>query len=300
MHLHTVLTTVLLVSAPFAAGWGSLGHRTVAYLSSLYLTDDANRFTNHLLNGQDISEAALYPDKVAHIPGFEYSRPWHYIDAKDNPPHECKINMTRDCAVSTGCVVSAIANHTNRVMDEDLPRFFRGQSLRFVLHFIGDIHQPLHTEYQSRGGNGIEVKFDGKQTNLHSVWDTLVPNKYRHREDWGKGGRESEEEAAFLWAQELYAADANNSTLDNECTNDAADCALEWADESNQWVCNYVLKHGVDGVQDFDLAGEYYDGATNVIDSMILKGGRRLAAWVNMMADEAEQRRQEMVVQELK
>ena len=56
-------------------------------------------------------------------------------------------------------------------MDQDLPRFFRGQSLRFVLHFIGDIHQPLHTEKEDRGGNGIEVQFDGKRTNLHSVWE---------------------------------------------------------------------------------------------------------------------------------
>ena len=56
-------------------------------------------------------------------------------------------------------------------MDQGLPRFFRGQSLRFVLHFVGDIHQPLHTEKEDRGGNGIEVMFDRKKTNLHSVWE---------------------------------------------------------------------------------------------------------------------------------
>ena len=171
MQFLTLLTTTLFTILPLTTAWGSLGHRTVAYLSSLYLTPSATRFANHLLNGQDISEAALFPDKIAHIPSFAYTRQWHYIDAADDPPHSCGINMTRDCAEGSGCVVSAIANHTERVMDQDLPRFFRGQSLRFVLHFIGDIHQPLHTEKEDRGGNGIEVQFDGKRTNLHSVWE---------------------------------------------------------------------------------------------------------------------------------
>jgi hypothetical protein len=69
MHIHSLISALLLTAAiPGCIAWGSLGHRTVAYLASLYLTPEATRFTNHLLNGQDISEAALFPDKVAHIP----------------------------------------------------------------------------------------------------------------------------------------------------------------------------------------------------------------------------------------
>ena len=166
-------------------------------------------------------------------------------------------------------------------MDVDLPRYFRGQSLRFVLHFIGDVHQPLHTEKEDHGGNGIEVVFDGKRTNLHSVWDTLMPNKYRKREEWGGGGKESEEEAAFLWAQELYDDQAD---LASECSNDAAACSLLWASEANRYVCSYVLNDDVDGVQGYDLAGDYYEGAIDIINDSIKKAGNRLAVWVNLMA----------------
>ena len=60
--------TLALALVPQCLAWGSLGHRTVAYLATLYMTPEATTFTNHLLNGQDISEAALFPDKVAHIP----------------------------------------------------------------------------------------------------------------------------------------------------------------------------------------------------------------------------------------
>jgi S1/P1 Nuclease len=279
----TLLLLLTTLTTP-ALSWGSLGHRTVAYLSTLYFSPTSQHFTNTLLHGQDISEAALFPDKVAHIPSFAFSRPWHYIDAKDSPPHECGLNMTRDCAVASGCVVTAIANHTARVVDPSLPSFLRGQSLRFMMHFFGDIHQPLHTEAEDRGGNGIEVMFGGKRTNLHSVWDSLMPNKYRKREEWGGGGRDSEEEAAFLWAQELYASDEHKDDLSQECKDDAAACALEWAGEANKWVCEYVLKDDVDGVQGIDLAGDYYDGAVPVIDEMIRKGGRRLGVWIDRLA----------------
>ena len=130
----------------------------------------------------------------------------------------------------------------------------------------------------------------------------MIPNKYRHREEWGGGGRESEEEAAFLWAQELYATDRNKTSLKGECTSDAADCALEWANEANKWVCDYVLKDDVDGVQHGDLADDYYEDAAKIVNSMIRKGGRRLAAWVNMMADEEQRqtRKEQLEVQELK
>lgn len=304
-HTLPVITLLTLLFTPTTLAWGSLGHRTVAYLASLYLTPTATRFTNHLLNGQDISEAALFPDKIAHIPAFAYTRPWHYIDAADNPPHQCGINITRDCPLSDGCVVSAIANHTARVMDATgLSRYERAQSLRFVLHFVGDVHQPLHTEREDRGGNGIDVVFDGRKTNLHSVWDTLVVNKWRRREEWGGGGRgrEREEEAAFLWAQELFERGKGEGNglvgVEGECVDDAKGCALEWAEEANRYVCSYVLKGDVEGWKSRDLGGEYYEGATGIVDEMVGKGGRRLAVWLNKMAEEdAEAVHEKLTVQ---
>ncbi|KIX04575.1 uncharacterized protein Z518_05445 [Rhinocladiella mackenziei CBS 650.93] len=263
---------ILLALLPLVAGWGSLGHRTVAYLASMYFTPSSTRFTNFLLHGQDISEAALFPDKVRHMPQFAYSASWHYIDAQDDPPRQCGINMTRDC-LEEGCVVSAIANHTGRVADPSLPRFYRGQSLRFMIHFFGDVHQPLHTEAEERGGNDILVMFDGRHTNLHSVWDTLIPNRY--------AGRDDEFLAAWEWARALY----DDRPLD-ECMTDAAECGLSWASEANAYVCSYVLAEHVGGR---DLGGDYYDGAIPIINDMIRKAGRRLAAWINSMTDTALQ-----------
>lgn len=194
--------------------------------------------------------------------------------------------MTRDClAADGGCVVSAIANHTSRVADRSLPAWQRGQSLRFMLHFFGDVHQPLHTEAEDRGGNEYQVVFEHRSTNLHSVWDTLIANKYAGID------HAHEELAAFVWAQKLYAEHedaaarlSQNGDDEEECLHDATECALEWASEANEYVCSYVLAHDVHGQ---DLAGKYYEGAVPIINDMIGKAGRRLAAWVNAIMEDS-------------
>ncbi|KEF55882.1 uncharacterized protein A1O9_07462 [Exophiala aquamarina CBS 119918] len=282
--MHITTTTILLTIPfliPLATAWGSLGHRTVAYLASMHFSTQSNIFTNTLLNGQDISEAALFPDKVRHMPQFSYSAGWHFIDARDSPPKTCGINMTRDCIMDEGgCVVSAIANHTARVADADLPRFYRGQSLRFMMHFFGDVHQPLHTEAEGRGGNDIPVVFDGVHTNLHSAWDTLIPKKHA---GGAAGGAEVEMAFAWAWATRLYSKD-KGMAVKEEYLGDASRCALEWAREANSFICSYVM---ADGYKDQDLNGTYYDGAVTIIDDLVGKAGRRLAAWINGMTTDA-------------
>lgn len=276
-----ILLLATLSFAPLASAWGALGHRTVAYLADLYLTPNATTLVADLLNHQDISEAALWADKIRYIPGFAYSRAWHYIDAQDDPPRQCGLNFTRDCLPETGCAVSALVNVTRQVNDMSLSHADRGQALRWVLHLIGDIHQPLHTEMEDRGGNEISVLFNNRHTNLHSVWDTLIPEKH--------AGRADNMVAAAIWAARLFNEDSDpGHNLLNECQdlNDTQSCALQWAGDANKFVCEYVLKDDVEGVEGMDLAGDYYDGAVPVIDEMVAKGGRRLGAWLNALAVE--------------
>ena len=278
------LVFVFLVSlalTPLASCWGALGHRTVAYLAAHYLTPEATTYVADLINYQDISEAALWADKIRYIPGFMYSRAWHYIDAQDDPPRQCGLNFTRDCLPDQGCAVSALVNQTGRVRDRSLNHWERGQALRWILHLVGDIHQPLHTEAEDRGGNGIPVIFGRRHTNLHSIWDTAMPEKY--------AGRADGMVAARMWAERLYEGDPDpGNSLTDECQSldDAQTCALLWAGDANKFVCEYVLKDDVEGVEGIDLAGGYYEGAVPIIDEMIAKGGRRLGAWLNALADQ--------------
>ena len=158
----------------------------------------------------------------------------------------------------------------------------------FVLHFIGDMHQPLHIEEEDRGGNGIKVCFDNRcgRTNLHSVWDTDIPYKYRGLHHGIH--KQKEREAAALWAEELYSQQiANGTDIDEECSNvrAAQHCALTWATEANSYVCSYVLAKGEAWLKENDLGGDYYEGAAPIIEKMIGKAGLRLGAWLNALAE---------------
>lgn len=306
MHLPSPSTLLpLLLLPPTITAWGSLGHRATTAVALLHFPQSnhpVHTLLANLLHNQDPPTASLFPDKIRYIPKFAYTAPWHYIDSTSVPPETCSLNLTRDCPVDSGCVVSAIANHTARVADTSLPLWERGQSLRFMLHFFGDTHMPLHTVGWERGGNEVSVVFDGVHTSLHSVWDTLVARKIVKLAGDAVAGLEisgqtwdptNETEAALVWSRFLYSryhSDPRYAEVTPDscvCTHDATECALSWAREANGWVCEYILKDGVEGVQGQDLGGEYFEGAVPIVEGLVFKGGRRLARWLEVVAEAA-------------
>lgn len=285
------------LTLPSVLAWGNIGHRTVAYLAQKYLSPGATTYVSTLLPDTDISDAAIWADQVKRHPEFHGTDKWHFIDAEDDPPRSCQVNYNRDCNPTPGCIVSAITNMTERVNDPGLGDSDHGNALKFLLHFIGDVHQPLHTEAEDVGGNSIKVRWNKRHTNLHSVWDSMIIEKLL---GWREG--DDEQAAAKDWAEKLYAA-GGSSVADGECADlqNAQGCALGWASEANGWVCTYVLKDDVEGVEGRDLAQDYYDGAVPIVEELIGKAGRRLAAWINALAGQgsAMEEARKLQVQEL-
>lgn len=185
------------------------------------------------------------------------------------------MSYDRDCG-DPGCVVGAIVTQTSRVNDPDLSTAQREYAMRFLLHFVGDIHQPLHTVGYERGANEFPVNFYGRHhLNLHGCWDKEIPE--RHARVHG----DEEMDDARAWAQTLYGG-GSEETMD-ECVDlaDPEKCAIRWAKEANRWVCKFVFRNIDEGD---NLEGAYYEGAVPIVDDLIGKAGRRLGAWVNALA----------------
>ena len=111
MFQKVPLLVLLLASQVMA--WGELGHRTVAYLAAMYFTPEAESLFNTLVNPTetfDISDGAVWADGFGVQHRMPWSKAWHFIDAKDNPPEVCKVNFNADCDPDKKCVVAAIAN----------------------------------------------------------------------------------------------------------------------------------------------------------------------------------------------
>lgn len=185
--------------------------------------------------------------------------------------------MSRDCGKG-GCIVSAINNYTQIVTQSQ-----DADALKFLIHFLGDITQPLHDEAEAVGGNSIKVTWDGAATNLHHCWDTQMVEK--------AAGGGSKAATVNSFAQTLiqsieggdYASQKAGWISCVDPTN-AESCATQWAQDANAINCQFVL---VNDETNQELDGDYYTGAVPYIEQQIAKGGYRLGAYLNAVAAQA-------------
>jgi len=176
-----VFATTMLLSGQ-ARAWGPEGHAIVAEIAEARLTPAAKNQLAQLLAGDDshathLDQIASWADAVR--PSRPESAPWHFVDT---PLDQSQYDATRDCA-GDNCVVQAIQKFVGVLRDRNAKPADRLEALKFVVHFVGDIHQPLHCETDlskfpppegDRGGNNVHVSFLGHPTNLHSVWDGRI------------------------------------------------------------------------------------------------------------------------------
>ncbi|CAE6442063.1 unnamed protein product [Rhizoctonia solani] len=273
MRVSTFLLPVLSL-APSALAWGALGHRTVAVVAQNYLSSATKTWVSNIL-GDTLVNVATWADDYRYTTAGAFSASYHYIDAQDNPPTSCSVSYSRDCG--NACIVSAITNYTSRVQSTSLSTSERAIALKFIVHLLGDITQPLHDENKATGGNGISVLWNGATTNLHSVWDSSIAEKY-------VGGNTVA--YATTWGNQIITklapggVYANSKTSWLSCVNPstAQTCALAWATDGNALVCSYVLKTDPTSQE---LSGTYYTGAYPLVEQQVAKGGIRLAAYLN-------------------
>ncbi|OCK80816.1 S1/P1 nuclease [Lepidopterella palustris CBS 459.81] len=275
---------LILQALPGAFAWGTLGHDTVAYIAQNFVTSATKTFCQNILADTSTSylaNVATWADTYRYTSEGSFSAPYHFIDAEDDPPSSCNVDYNRDCG-SGGCVVSAIQNYTSRVVDTSLSTTEVQKALKWIVHFIGDIHQPLHDEALDIGGNTIDVTFDGTSTNLHHIWDTNMPEKLvggytlTDAKTWAKTLTTSIKTGAYSSQKSSWLSGIN---IDDPITT-----AMGWATDSNAYVCSTVLPDGVSAVSGQELDGSYYTTAVPVIELQIAKAGYRLAAWLNLIA----------------
>ncbi|KAJ7866456.1 S1/P1 nuclease-domain-containing protein [Mycena olivaceomarginata] len=273
-----------LVTLQGVHAWGVLGHATVAYIAQNYLTADTASWAKGVLNDTSssyLANIASFADTFRATAAGAWSAPLHFIDAEDNPPTTCNVNFARDCGTA-GCVVSAIANYTQRAGDARLTAANINEAVKFLVHFVGDVTQPLHDEALALGGNNIPVHFMGFSDNLHSDWDTFMP-----QERVGGGSLAD----ARSWANTLIAEIDTGTFLSQKAswiagdnTASATTTATRWASDANALVCTVVMPQGAAALTATpDLFPTYYNGVIGTIELQIAKGGFRLANWLNMI-----------------
>ncbi|HYC30656.1 MAG TPA: S1/P1 nuclease [Gemmatimonadales bacterium] len=158
-----------LESRPDAGVWYDLGHRVVAHIAEDRLTPNTSAAIRDLLAGQDLGDAAVWADRIRGA--RRNTSLLHYVNI---PLTATRYEPQRDCP-GRRCIIAACDSFARVLADARAGRGERAEALRFLLHLIGDLHQPLHVaNNDDRGGNQTQVRLGPKGTNLHDVWDGQI------------------------------------------------------------------------------------------------------------------------------
>ena len=270
--LATVLAVVFMSTSPLA--WGPQGHRLVGMIAATYLTVTARQNVSWLLGTQTLADVATWADQ--YLDGNNQTSTWHYVNI---PPFATGYVRDRDCPKQPGatagdgggqwrdCVIDRIKYNQERVSNPSLDRADRGIALKFLVHFVGDLHQPFHALGVERGGNGIQVIAFGsidcsseamapRPCNLHGTWDSTLIAR-----------RNLGDLQYFSALQQLI----RHKRLDR----DPIESPEAWAMESHA-----LAKAAL--VPAFGRVDEaYYAKYIRVVDGQLALGGLRLAALLN-------------------
>ncbi|HUA63604.1 MAG TPA: S1/P1 nuclease [Verrucomicrobiae bacterium] len=245
--------------------WGGEGHDLVARIAQAQLTAKVRAKIDAILGpGVTIVSISSWADQVRR--DRPESGPWHYVDIPIDQPH---LDMARDCPKGD-CVIAAIAKFRAQLRDRATPADKRKEALEFVVHFVGDMHQPLHcSDDKDQGGNAVRTMVAGadRTSNLHSVWDSTI---------LGHMGKEDD-----LYPTMLKEALKNRKKWSKGTVE-------QWAEESHQAAVDVAYGKlpvkpvaGVRNETPITIDASYEDAARPLIRMQIEKAGDRLARVLN-------------------
>ncbi|MCM1293205.1 MAG: S1/P1 nuclease [Bacteroides sp.] len=256
--MKRILLFGMLVTMGISAfGWSQKGHDVTAYIAEQHLTPAAKQAVDNILSGRSMVYWANWLDNASHTPEYAYSKTWHYKNIDEGEQYE------ESKANPAGDAVTAIKAQIEKLSDASATDTDRELAMKILVHVMGDMHQPLHMGHATDlGGNRTKVKFFGRDTNLHSVWDgSIVESGHK----WSYS--EWQEQIDRVSPEEVQAIVAG--TID------------DWAKETMLEAAQvYRFTKPGDNLSYNEVARW-----TPVVETQLLRGGLRLAYVLNMLFD---------------
>ncbi len=258
------VVATLLTTAPSYA-WGEQGHNVAGAIAELRLSPAARDEVARLLSDEadpTLAGVSTWADDIRKTdPDLgKRSAPWHYVNIAEN---DCDYVPAVNGNDGQN-VIEALRAQTAILADRSRSDDDRNRALKFVVHFVGDVHQPLHAGYaRDRGGNEVKVTYLGRNTNLHSVWDTrLLDTRHASNADEVK-------RVLALPAPDLPAPQPDTDPI-------------AWAQES----CRIVKQPGF-YPESSTIGDDYTRRFLPVAESQLRLAGERLGRLLNAVLDPA-------------
>lgn len=237
--------------------WGVVGHRTVATIASNHLTPAAQAGIHKLMGDTTLADISTWADEVRSAdPAFASTGPWHYINLSAGYDYNQFVTAVNNAKAPN--VYTALQKCIADLKSDTTSLRYRRIALKFVVHLVGDLHQPIHVSHaEDQGGNLVQVTFNGDPTNLHSLWDSRLI-------------------ARHPMPVSMMAAEFDKATP-QEIAKWQADDMMKWLYES------YLISEQIyaAAAKSPRFTDDYYNIAMPVVQKRLLQAGIRLAGVLN-------------------
>ncbi len=232
--------------------WGPTGHRVVGEVANEYLTPEVRAVISEILDGDSLALVSTYADEIKSDSRYKDFSPWHYVNFPFDATYEDHPKSEK------GDIIRGIEKCKEVLKDKNSSKEDKAFYLKLLVHFMGDLHQPLHVGMaKDRGGNDLQVRWFDEGVNLHHVWDERIIEKF------GMSYTELAENRKKLSASEI--ADIQSGTI------------IDWMYESRN-LCLDIYEHTEVGEK---LWYPYMYRYAHTVRHQLHKGGLRLATILN-------------------
>ena len=253
-----LLSIYMFTSYLIAFGWGQKGHDVTAYIAENHLTPTTYQNISDILDGKSIVYWSNWLDNASHTPEYAYSKTWHYKNIDEGIAYE------EAPLLESGDVIRAIYDQVSILQNPSSTKNNKQLALKILVHVMGDLHQPMHMGHATDlGGNRWNVKYFGRDSNLHSVWDSSLP------------------ESAHKWTYSEWHDQIDRSTNEEVSIILAEGTPEKWGKETFE-ICKKVYDTTPEGT---NISYDYISEWTPIIEDQFLKGGLRLADILNSIFD---------------
>jgi len=230
-------------------GWGKTGHRIVGEIANQHLSHSAKKNITELLGHSDLSRISNWSDEIKSDPNWKHAWNWHFMTIPDGETFESGEHEGIAFEKTNDFISTLKDNHSSQ-SDKEI-------ALKFLVHIVGDLHQPLHVgNGNDRGGNDVKVKWFSESTNLHRIWDSHLIDH---------------QQLSYTEYADYLMLGVSKNQINKAMTPNLIDFILESATLRNQ---TYVIGDG-------DLKWEYFYQNKELLESRLRNGGLRLAAILN-------------------
>lgn len=284
MIKNLLLSLSLGLYAQNAFAWGSMGHQTVGEIAERFLTPEAKLGIADILGPEKLAIAAVWADDVRDDPDFNAFKPYHFISIDSNAPYSSLPEDQHDLRDS----MTVLTKYPAIILDPKMPKSVKLVALKYLIHVVGDVHQPMHIGKSSdSGGNSCKLIWDKQNYSLHQVWDGRIIDFDISRI---KAGKSPLKNFSFIQYADFLL---KNSNLSEEQINSLAAIDYSaWIKESQDlrpklYPENAPKTFCQDHSTEFPVITEdFKNQSANIARERLVYGGMRLASLLNKIFDQ--------------